>query len=420
MDNVLYATFHPGIQIVYIFYQKNKRITHPHKSLSKGWKAMITQAQIIDQGHRLGFEDVGFTSAAPFDDHKKLLDKMAREYDWTDGVGLDLKNGVDPGSILPGAKTIIVLIEPYFNRSYPPTMEAHFGRCYLDDDRVTKDGLAKRIKAFRQFLRDAGIESRVPFNLPHRVAAARAGLGTFGKNCLFYSNKVARGGSWTLPIAVVIDKKFPPGKPTIRTDCPSWCKNACIAACPTGALKGNSRIDPKRCISYLTYFGNEITPLELRKPMGMYVYGCDRCQNVCPRNQPWLAKQLPPNERVAEKAADFDLPRLLHMDIAYFESRIWPHMFYMGSDTIWKWKMNVARVMGNSRDESYLPDLERAFNGSQDDRVKGMTAWAMGQIGNSQTKSLLESLAKNHRGPVLEEIKLALQSIREKNKGADK
>ena len=93
------------------------------------------------------------------------------------------------------------------------------------------------------------------------------------------------------------------------------------------------------------------------------------------------------------------------MDIAYFESKIWPHMFYMSSDTIWKWKMNVARVMGNSRDKSYLPDLER---------VKGMAAWAMGQIGNKQTKSLLEALAKNHTGQVLEEILFAVQSIREK------
>jgi hypothetical protein len=97
---------------------------------------MMTQAQIIDQAHRLGFEDVGFTSAAPFDDHKNLLAQMAHAYDWADAVGLDLKNGVNPGVILPGAKTIIVLIEPYFNRSYPPVMEAHFGRCYLDDDRV--------------------------------------------------------------------------------------------------------------------------------------------------------------------------------------------------------------------------------------------------------------------------------------------
>lgn len=377
---------------------------------------MITKEQIINQGHQLGFEDLGFTSAAPFDDHKRLLDERAEAYDWADGVGLDLKNGVDPGSILPGAKTIIVLIEPYFNRSYPPAMEAHFGRCYLDDDRVTKDGLAKRIKAFRQFLRDAGIESRVPFNLPHRVAAARAGLGTFGKNCLFYSNKVARGGSWTLPIAVVIDHEFPPDTPSIKTDCPSWCKNACIAACPTGALVGNSKIDPRKCISYLSYFGDKITPLELREPMGMFVYGCDRCQNVCPRNQPWLSKELLPNERVAAKATDFDLARLLHMDIAYFEAKIWPHMFYMGSETIWKWKMNVARVMGNSRAERYLPDLERAFNEEEDERIKGMAAWAMGQIGERQTKRLLNTLAKNHTGQVLEEIMLAVQFIEEKTR----
>lgn len=375
---------------------------------------MITRAQLIEQGKKLGFEDVGFTSAAPFDDHRKLLSELADEYGWTDKVGLDLKKGADPRSIMPRAKTIIVLIEPYFRYSYPPSMEPYFGRCYLDDDRMTKDGLAKRIKAFRQFLRDAGIESKVPFNLPHRVAAARAGLGTFGKNCLFYSNKVARGGSWTLPIAVVIDREFTAGKPTIKTDCPSWCRNACIAACPTRALKGNSRIDPRKCISYLTYYGDEITPLELREAMGMFIYGCDRCQNICPRNQPWLARQLPLNERVAAKAKDFDLSCLLHMDKAYFESKIWPQMFYMDSDTIWKWKMNVARVMGNSHDEKYLPDLERAFSENQDDRVNGMLAWAMGQIGNQNTEVVLKSYSADTSGKVLEEITLAIQAIQQR------
>jgi epoxyqueuosine reductase len=111
-------------------------------------------------------------------------------------------------------------------------MEGHFGRCYLDDDRITKDGLAQRIKAFRSYLRDNGIDSKVPFNLPHRVAAARAGMGTFGKNCLFYSNKVARQGSWVLPIAVVVDHPFTPDAPTIEMGCPDWCRNTCIAACP--------------------------------------------------------------------------------------------------------------------------------------------------------------------------------------------
>ena len=62
-------------------------------------------------------------------------------------------------------------------------------------------------------------------------------------------------------------------------------------------------------------------------------------------------------------------------------------------------------LKGNSRDKSYLPDLER---------VKGMAALAMGQISDKQTKSLLETLAKNHTGQVLEEILFAVQSIREK------
>ena len=378
---------------------------------------MLSKDSIVKEGHKLGFEDVGFTTAEPFEDHRKLLLSKEEEYGWAQKVGLDLKNGVDPSSIMPDAKTIIVLIEPYFNESYPPFLEGNFGRCYLDDDRVTKDGLAKRIKAFRQFLRDNGIESKVPFNLPHRVAAARAGLGTFGKNCLFYSRKVVRSGSWTLPIAVVIDKEYTPGTPTIETDCPTWCRNACIAACPTKALKGNSSIDPRKCISYLTYFEDTITPLEIREPMGMYVYGCDRCQNVCPRNQPWLSKDLPLNQKVVEKAKDFELPKLLHMTREYFESKIWPHMFYMGPETIWKWKMNVARVMGNSMDKTYLPDLVKAYDENDDDRVNGMIVWAMGKIGDNETIDKLKSYGDACSKEVANEVDFAIEMLKERFKG---
>ncbi len=376
---------------------------------------MITKDEIIQQALKLGYGDIGFTTAEPFNDHENFLKERYEKYKWTEDQGIPLKEGIDPCTILPGAKTIIVLIEPYFKQAYPRSMEAHFGRCYLDDDRKTKDGLHKRTKAFRQFLSDAGIESKVPFNLPHRVAAARAGLGTFGKNCLFYSNKAARHGSWTLPIAIVIDEEFSPDSSTVGINCPSWCRNACIAACPTRALEGNRKIDPRKCISFLSYFGEEITPLSLREPMGMYVYGCDRCQNVCPRNQPWLSQELPMNKKVVAKAKDFELPLLLHMDKDYFKSKIWPHMFYMNSNTIWKWKMNVARVMGNSRDPKYLPDLEKAFNKNTDERILGMAAWAMGQIGSNKALKLLTDYSTTHSGPVLDEIKSAIQTV-EKNK----
>jgi epoxyqueuosine reductase len=369
---------------------------------------MISKNEIVGKSKEFGFEDVGFTTAEPFETHKEFLMGRQEEYGWAESVGLELMKGTDPKAIMKDAQTVIVLMEVYFREAYPRHMEGHFGRCYLDDDRVTKDGLAQRIKAFRSFLRDNGIDSKVPFNLPHRVAAARSGMGTFGKNCLFYSNTVARQGSWVLPIAVVINQKFDPGEPTLEMGCPDWCRNACIAACPTRALKGNGTIDPRKCISYLTYFGQDLTPKELREPMGIYIYGCDRCQNVCPRNAAWLASDLPVNEKVAAKAGAFELSALLHMDKPYFESKIWPHMFYMSSDDLWRWRMNVARAMGNTRDPMYTDDLIRAFQENEDDRARAMCGWALGRIGREKDKIALEDFLVKSTGSIREEVKDAL------------
>jgi len=354
---------------------------------------------------------VGFTTADPFDSHLEYLKHRREEYAWAEGAGLRLMDGVNPKTVMPAARTIIVLMEAYFRKAFPRGMEGHFGRCYLDDDRVTKDGLSRRIKAFRSFLRDGGIDSKVPFNLPHRVAAARAGMGTFGKNCLFYSNRVARRSSWVLPIAVVVDREYDPGVPSVEMGCPDWCRNACIAACPTRALKGNGTIDPGRCISYLTYFGQGLTPLELREPMGIYVYGCDRCQNVCPRNAAWLAADLPVNARTAAKEKDLHLPALLHMDKAYFQARVWPHMFYMGPDRLWQWQMNVARAMGNTRDPLYTKDLIRAFKENPDDRVRCMCAWALGRIGDRAAGAALETFLPGASETVAEEVRQAMAVI---------
>ena len=370
---------------------------------------MITRETITAEALRLGFGDIGFTTAEPFESHRDCLARRQDEYGWAEKAGLALMAGVDPKTVLAAAKSIIVLLDVYFRESFPPSLEGNFGRCYLDDDRVTKDGLAIRIKSFRAFLRDGGIDSKVPFNLPHRVAAARAGLGTFGKNCLLFANRTARQSSWVLPITIVVDREFAPDEPTVAMGCPGWCRNACIAACPTRALKGDGSIDPRKCISYMTYFGKEITPMELREPMGVYIYGCDVCQNVCPRNRPWLSQARPENSRVAARAANFELAALLLMDRDYFRAKVWPQMFYISPDDIWKWKMNVARVMGNSLDGRYVPDLVRAFGENDDERVRGMIAWALGRIGGNEAKEALRTFVKKSDGLVREEVLAALE-----------
>ncbi len=339
----------------------------------------MSKQDIIDAAMRLGFADIGFTSAEPFEKQREILAERHAFYDWAPAKGMDLIRGTEPRAIYPEAKSIIVLIENYFQEAFPPSMTGKFGRCYMNDDRMTRDNLSIKTKAFRNFLRDNGINSKAG-DIPHRLAAARAGLGTFGKNCLLYSNKIARQSSWIFPLAFMVDQEFAPDEPTVKVDCPKWCKNACIAACPTGALSGPNKIDPRKCISYLSYFGEGVTPVEYREAMGMKVYGCDRCQEVCPRNEPWLAQELPINQKTASWAEDFDLRALLHMDEQYYIAKVQPHMFYMPAEEIWRFQMNAARAMGNSFDPKYKEDLQRCLAENKDERVRQMAAWALEKI----------------------------------------
>lgn len=370
---------------------------------------MITKTEIIGKARELGFDDIGFTTSESFPSQLEYIDSGDRRYDWTEMVGLKLKHHIDPNAVLEGAKSVIVLLHCYYRDFIPASMTNHFGRCYVNDDRVTKDSLAQRIKAFRGYLRDNGIESKCSASMPDKLAAARAGLGTFGKNTLFYASGCARGSSWVSPIAVVIDHEFEADEPTVKNGCPDWCRNACVAACPTRALKSNGTIEPSKCISYLTYYGNTLTPLELRESMGMNVYGCDRCQMVCPRNQPWIASDLPHKDKINIKSQNFDLVKLLHMDREYFETKIWPHMFYMSYKDIWKWKMNVARAMGNSLDEKYVPELVKAYNDNDDERVKIMCLWALGRIGSADAQNALNDFMPLCEGEIKKEAEIALQ-----------
>ena len=372
---------------------------------------MLSKEDIINKAMELGFEDIGFTTAEPFENQKALLDERKDDYAFLLSR-IDLFKGTDPKNILPDAKSIIVLVSGYFHQSFSPYMEKHFGRAYHDDDRQTKtkNPRTQRRMEFYKYLEENGIAYKIPGNLPHRLTAARAGVGTFGKNNFFYSRKISLKSSFVSPMPIVVDQEFEPDEPTIEVGCPDWCKNVCIAACPTRAIKGPNRLDPNRCISFLSYFSREITPLELREPMGLWVFGCDHCQNVCPRNAPALARTLPENARAVIKADDFDLKKLLHMDKAYFEEKIWPNMHYISTKNMWLWKMNVARVMGNSLNPEYIPELIRAFRENKDERVLGMIAWSLGKLGGGDAQAALKAFLSESTGLVKQEIENVINS----------
>ncbi len=138
--------------------------------------------------------------------------------------------------------------------------------------------------------------------IDEKRAAEISGLGCRGNNSLIITEEY---GSYIFLAEIISDMDI---------DCaerePRLCENCgkCEKACPSGALK-NGKCDITKCVSALTQKKGELTQEEqtLIKNNGL-IWGCDRCQEVCPKNQ---------NVKESEFAKDTTmLERLTLEDIA--------------------------------------------------------------------------------------------------------
>ena len=69
---------------------------------------------------------------------------------------------------------------------------------------------------------------------------------------------------------------------------------------------------------------------------------------------------------------------------------------------------NAAIALGNTGDPAFIPDLAEAMQDSEE-LVRGYAAWALGKIGGSQAKEILEaSLAGETSESARREIEAAL------------
>ncbi|MGL4790455.1 MAG: tRNA epoxyqueuosine(34) reductase QueG [Anaerotignaceae bacterium] len=108
-----------------------------------------------------------------------------------------------------------------------------------------------------------------------REIAKRAGIGYYGKN----SSIITKNGGMVFLGYILTDQIFNYSQET-KDGCGD-CKR-CISACPTGAINENG-FEIKKCISYLTQYKGALTKEEMELIRGN-LYGCDICQNVCPKN----------------------------------------------------------------------------------------------------------------------------------------
>jgi epoxyqueuosine reductase len=354
---------------------------------------------IKEKALELGFVAVGITTPEPFTRYAEELAGRPEMYEWMkersgkSSLGnLDLFRFIDPTHSLPQVKSIVVVTDSYFEEDFPPSLKGKIGRCYLKGLFCPQETVHKeRRKGLQKFLQGLGIEA--PYGqAPARMSGARAGVTHYGKNCFAFANSAAGKSSFVVNESYLLDRELEPDPPTMEVHCPEHCQ-MCLEACPTGALYAPLKMDPRMCIAYHTYFNAGEIPREIRPKMGTWVYGCDLCQDVCPRNREWLLKEKPMERSLLKRTADLQLTTLLTMSQEHYEQRVWPLLYYIRKENRKLWQRNAAVALGNQGDPNAVPHLIIAFQ-DPEPLVRGHVAWALGKIGGSRARAVLETSRK--------------------------
>jgi len=238
----------------------------------------------------LGFDAVGIAGIELADDEAHLLEWLAAgmhgELHYMERFGA---RRARPAAIKPGTVRVISVRLDYWpagGRAAAEVLGAGelgyvsryaLGRDYhrLMRNRLQRlaDAIGERIGpfGFRVFV-DTGPVLEKPL-------ARNAGLGWIGKHTNLISSTA---GSYFFLGELYTDLPLPVDPPASE-HCGS-CQ-ACLPACPTGAIVAPYRLDARRCISYLTIELPGPIPEPLRAPIGNRIYGCDDCQLVCPWNK---------------------------------------------------------------------------------------------------------------------------------------
>jgi epoxyqueuosine reductase len=242
--------------------------------------------QIKDLALHSGFQLVGI---APADQpaRSKFLDEwLTRRYhgnmDWMQTRSSVRKN---IQLLFPGVKSVICVGHNYYSTGCGNGNQKPAGiSCYArgkDYHTVIKRKLKVLFAEIKKL--QPAVQGRLCVDsapLPEKIWAEAAGLGWQGK----HTNLISRDlGSWFFLAEILVNIELAGDNP-VKNYCGNC--NACLKACPTGALVQPYLLDASRCISYLTIeYRADRFPESLAQKMDNWIFGCDICQQVCPWNK---------------------------------------------------------------------------------------------------------------------------------------
>ena len=340
---------------------------------------MDIKEAIRDKARAIGFDAVGFAAAgADAADKANLTQFLERrlhgDMDW---MARHPERRADPEALWPEARTVVAVAANYAPKDDPLATLARRDRATIsvyahgsDYHDVLKARL-KRLAGWMAATHGCGVKVFVDTApVMEKPLAVRAGVGWQGK----HTNLLSRDfGSWLFLGEVFTTLELAPDRPA-ADHCGSC--DACRQACPTDALPEPYRIDPGRCISYLTIEHKGAIPEGLRAAMGNRVYGCDDCLAACP----WNKFAAPTAHSEFLPRAELAAPRLAELagldDTAFRRVFAGSPIKRTGRD---RFVRNVLIAIGNSAHPA-LAAAARALVEDASPLVREAACWALSRL----------------------------------------
>jgi len=373
---------------------------------------------VKEKAYELGFDLIGIAPAKRTPHADAYASWVDSGYAATMGyMARDVVRRQDPGQVLPGARSVVVVGLSYFVADPPADVwndpsRGRIARYAWGAD--YHEVMVPRLRQLAEFITlqtRRNVQSRLYVDtgpVLERDFAAQAGLGFIGKNtCLInpamgsylflgevlvnleldYDESATDSGAqigFEAHQGPAINKNsgggFGVALPPARRVASCGACTRCLETCPTRAFPAPYILDSNRCISFLTIELKGSIPLELRPLIGNWIFGCDVCQSTCP----WPRRFSRPSrldflnydpEQIAPKLLD-----LISLDDDEFHTRF-------RRTPLWRAKRrgllrNVAVALGNWGNPQAAPALRRALN-DPEPLIREHAAWALTQIANS-------------------------------------
>jgi epoxyqueuosine reductase len=339
--------------------------------------------QLAERARELGFGALGVAGIDIPEDERHLLRWLNDGFHGE--MGYMLRHGVmrsRPQQLAPGTVRVLSARMDYWPGEAraaeavlaDPTL-GYVSRYALGRDyhKVLRRGLQRLAAELQQRIGPFGYRVCVDTAPVLEKALARnAGVGWIGK----HTNLIARdAGSWFFLGEILTDLPLPLDE---RASAHCGSCQACIPACPTGAIVEPYRLDARRCISYLTIEHHGAIAPELRGAIGNRIYGCDDCQLVCPWNK-FARAAAQPDFKVRHHLDAARLPELFRWTAQQFAERMRGSAIYRIGYT--RWSRNVAIALGNA---PRSPEVTAALEARRSDSsalVREHVEWALQRHG---------------------------------------